>query len=339
MNTSSTVAEYDRGDCCPSTCGSSVLCTEDISDCIDPSAEDFEYSEFENCTGYMPYAGDGRCNSDNNNVDCGYDGGDCCVCTCERNEYNCITGFDCLDPDSEGDEDKCAQVKPCSTNTTQWVVSDTAGASRLAQSINCSGGVFNVEWREHVIVREIIWVTDLTTLNVTGTALDGLATADGNGVTRIFTVVNATLHLKNMQLVHGSALSAGAIFIDGGNVSLSGEMRFTNHTSIRKGAITVVSGGNVSSDGNLTFTDNSCTWMGAAITIESAYVSLRGVTSFIGNRVDTVGAVDTDNYGGAIYVRDGSSLSLSGETKFVDNIVTSDSVSRTGDLLRWGNRR
>ncbi|CAN0382277.1 unnamed protein product, partial [Ectocarpus sp. 8 AP-2014] len=42
--------------------------------------------------------GDGWCDDDNNNEECGYDSGDCCSCTCDGT-YECgIVGFDCVDP-------------------------------------------------------------------------------------------------------------------------------------------------------------------------------------------------------------------------------------------------
>ncbi|CAM9710637.1 unnamed protein product, partial [Hapterophycus canaliculatus] len=45
--------------------------------------------------------GDGRCNAVNNNPFCGFDGGDCCSCTClDGPLHSCSdNGFDCLYPD------------------------------------------------------------------------------------------------------------------------------------------------------------------------------------------------------------------------------------------------
>ncbi|CAM9723452.1 unnamed protein product, partial [Laminaria digitata] len=40
--------------------------------------------------------GDGLCTSENNNEACGYDGGDCCLCTC-RSRACAISEFDCFD--------------------------------------------------------------------------------------------------------------------------------------------------------------------------------------------------------------------------------------------------
>ncbi|CAM9391443.1 unnamed protein product, partial [Ectocarpus sp. 8 AP-2014] len=44
--------------------------------------------------------GDGVCDADNNTEDCGYDGGDCCICTCASSaDGTCgSSGYYCLDP-------------------------------------------------------------------------------------------------------------------------------------------------------------------------------------------------------------------------------------------------
>ncbi|CAM9678581.1 unnamed protein product, partial [Ectocarpus sp. 12 AP-2014] len=46
---------------------------------------------------------DGMCDSSNNNADCAYDGGDCCICDCVDTEDNCCGayGFSCFDPTSD----------------------------------------------------------------------------------------------------------------------------------------------------------------------------------------------------------------------------------------------
>lgn len=79
---------YDGGDCCPSTCVSteSYNCSTETRDCVDPLASDFAeeyYVQYENCSATIEHIGDGNCTAENNDLDCGYDGGDCCPSTCE----------------------------------------------------------------------------------------------------------------------------------------------------------------------------------------------------------------------------------------------------------------
>lgn len=305
------------------------LCPEDGSECVDPDADDFSYAGYENCSGYIPYAGNGRCNDENNNAECDYDGGDCCKCTCVSGDFACETSpLDCVDPRFM-DNDGCDNVKPCSTNVPQHlVVRNTADASGLARSIKCSGGVFSVEWIGHVIVNETIWVTDQTTLNIKGDGVMGTAIADGNDTTRIIGVENATLHLENIHLTHGFTY-AGALSVDYSNVTFSGDIAFINNTSISTGAIRVMNGGNLSSDGNLAFINNTGRRRAGAITILSSYTSFRGTTTFEGNNVDAFGRKDGYCYGGAIYASDQSRLSWSGNTTFIHNSVTSNFGNRT----------
>eukprot|EP00904_Undaria_pinnatifida_P003012 jgi/Undpi1/12711/HiC_scaffold_6.g02379.m1 len=107
---------YDGGDCCDCTC----VDTEDLEcgvsgfACIDPSASCVDdddvttnpdsTTESDPITCWPQYYSDGDCDGINNNEECGYDGGDCCSCTCVNTEdYTCGEngGFTCLDPSAE----------------------------------------------------------------------------------------------------------------------------------------------------------------------------------------------------------------------------------------------
>ncbi|CAM9801872.1 unnamed protein product, partial [Ectocarpus sp. 8 AP-2014] len=48
---------------------------------------------------YAFFQANGYCDNALNNAECGYDGGDCCECTCVDASYSCGNfGFACIDP-------------------------------------------------------------------------------------------------------------------------------------------------------------------------------------------------------------------------------------------------
>lgn len=87
------------------------------------------------CVGYVAHIKDGFCNETNNNADCGYDGGDCCSCTCEDGlEYPCGDeggGFDCRDP---GVSSLCAQIGSSCEGNTDYI-----------QDLDCDSNLNNME--------------------------------------------------------------------------------------------------------------------------------------------------------------------------------------------------
>ena len=108
-------------------------------------------AQYTACNG-SSWIADGSCDSINNNIECGYDGGDCCECTCSRDRlYPCgFNGFDCLDPSVGNVTSECQNTisnsRLCSTQDTMqdWFVNDTASARTFAEAVNCTGGTFNV---------------------------------------------------------------------------------------------------------------------------------------------------------------------------------------------------
>ncbi|CAM9831329.1 unnamed protein product, partial [Ectocarpus fasciculatus] len=324
---------YDGGDCCPSTCdvSSTNYCPEDNSECVNPFADDFGYPGFENCTGYPPSMGNGLCIPDNNNAECGYDGGDCCECSCQPGQFMCLGRFDCLDP--------AYNTTECVMNTTacdpdlssrEWLVEDTADAIELANAIDCTGGMFDVEWRGSVIVPQTLWISEGTTVNITGVDTTASpAVVDGNGESRIFGVINASLNLHGMTLSNGHGVVGGAIFSALGTVTLSGGSALVNNSADEHGGAMFVDGGTVSWDGDMMIADNSCSWDGGAILIRSAAsVSWSGNTTFIGNRIYSFGHNGGFSYGGAINVADESKVSWTEQTRFIDNRIDVDVVDR-----------
>ena len=112
---------YDGGDCCRCTCrefGYYSACGVYGYDCVDPDAPldcgtdsptpSPTIAGYPGCEGFGYFIGDGVCDSSNNNLECGWDGGDCCRCTC----IGWCSYFDCLDPSAPTD---CATDSPSSS--------------------------------------------------------------------------------------------------------------------------------------------------------------------------------------------------------------------------------
>ncbi|CAN0006371.1 unnamed protein product, partial [Ectocarpus fasciculatus] len=150
QNNNNEICGYDGGDCCECTCvnpwgdDDDWACSHQHSGfaCIDPAApcvdDDYITADMvENC-GYVEGVGDGWCQEDNNNELCGYDGGDCCECTCVAspadddeaayldddwigNWYgSCGSVFACIDPNAAcvDDDDITVDIdESCDTDT------------------------------------------------------------------------------------------------------------------------------------------------------------------------------------------------------------------------------
>lgn len=290
--------------------------------CLDPACVDLA-ADYPNCAGNLLEIGDGWCDldvSDLNNPSCGYDGGDCCRCSCNGGtDYACsFSDFNCLDPGAADEiydcEESPAELPSCSTDVQrEWVVQDTAQATSLAEAVNCSGGVFDVEWRGNVVVENVISVGGGTMLNITG--IGERPTMDGKASTRLFTVVNASLHVSNVDIVHGASIVGGAIATAGSVVTLNRTAFVGNTVRYRGGALFVSSGSSVSFAGETVFSSNSANNSGGALVVaDASSISFAGQTTFSRN--------SADDDGGGVYASD-SSVFWRGDTTFVSNAAGS----------------
>ena len=110
---------YDGGDCCECTCADEpdYSCADNHFVCLDPASGCVNPIKalYSNCTGDLAEFANGFCQDLNNNEDCGYDGGDCCECTCiNYSEYSCsgYHRFDCVDPDALNALYDCEETLP-----------------------------------------------------------------------------------------------------------------------------------------------------------------------------------------------------------------------------------
>lgn len=208
-----------------------------------------------------------------------------------------ISDFHCLDPNATAEVYSCEASPPTPAHCPpdlqrEWRVENSSQAHSLSEAVNCSRGVFNVEWRGNITIDKPIFVGHGTVLKITG--IYSNSAIDGGGKTRLFTVVNASLHISGVNMSNGNAMSSGAIAAS---------------QSILEFDRVMFIGNNVSANG------------GALFLSENSTVSFSGDSVFFGNSAQM--------NGGAMYVSYGSSSSWSSETTFLSNTAQ----ARGGALL------
>lgn len=319
--------------CCECTCRDSLSYSCGGFDCLDPAClfNPVVIAGFPDCTGDWLLIGDGTCNAEeNNNPQCGFDGGDCCPCSCSGD--GCSTnGSECLDPGAGDEFYQCeaqpAAILPCSAEVRQaWVVESAAQVRALAAAVNCSGGAFEVEWRGALVVDEPIYVVDGTVLTVTGS--DSTAVVDGAGLTRLFTVVNAVLHVSNVNISSGASVIGGAIAAKGSTLTFSRTNFIRNSATTSGGAVFLSDASNASCANGGVFAENRAEYDGGAMFVTGGSVVSCGA-SWLRN------AAGDD--GGAISVTEGSSLSWSDEATFDANSAATGGAVRLflGSTVSW----
>lgn len=312
---------YDGGDCCECTCvdGPFYKCGSGEFTCKDVTCLDSSYqADFPNCTGNLLLINDGECDTGNNNVECGYDGGDCCLCTCVMEGVCGFSRLDCVDPSAEEHLYQCRPQPPiaalCAPDVQRhWVVKSSADAGAFAEAINCSGGSFNVEWVGSVVVETTFHVADGTFVNITGAGGSLSSSIDGNLEVRLFTVVNASLHLSGVSIKNGFSVVGGAIAASSSNLSLTHISFSGNRASGIGGAIYVTDYSNIKFDGNTTMLfNNSAVGFGGAV-----HASGNSVIRFSGKKAHVCWNTAGDS-GGAIAI-DYSQLIWHGKAIIANN--------------------
>ncbi|CAM9568519.1 unnamed protein product, partial [Hapterophycus canaliculatus] len=349
--------------CCQCSCvdGPTYTCGDGEFACLDPSClfNPELVVEFPDCAGDWLHLRDGSCTVENNNALCGYDGGDCCLCSCSGDAC-ASSNFDCLDP-SDGDglyecQTPPPSVLPCSEQSQRtWVVEDSAQVNELATAINCSGGFFRVEWRGSIIVQHPFYVVDGTTVTITGADSD--AKIDGNAATRLFTVINATLHLKSVNVSSGTSVTGGAIAAARASLVFNQTNFFGNRAAGNGGAVFVSDSSSVSCIGDGIFADNIAGFGGGAMFVGGgSVVSCRALwaNNTAGAGGGALGVHDTSRvswsdesmfilnsagtYGGALLASSGTSVSWNGPTTFHSNSagISGGAVNIVdGSILSW----
>lgn len=323
---------------------------------------------YPNCSGIFSWINDSICDERNNNPACGYDGGDCCVCTASHQFLP--ARVTCLDPSAGQALYDCREPPPitasCANDTVEeWIVEDTASATALAEAVDCSGGAFQVKWRGIVAIDRTIYVGAGTILNITG--LDSMACIDGNDTHRLFTVVNASLNIDNIKLIRGNSAAGGAIaaatscvtlhntsfisnvayseggalfIIDTTTVSSGGETVFFQNRAYSNGGAVHIDGGSSifwagdmsfssSTRGTVTFRQNDCGGYGGGLNVDGRSSTSWNIAAVFEN---TTANGTSRNHGGALSVDLGSTVFWQAETSFVENLATD-----VGGALYVGN--
>lgn len=307
-------------------------------------------SMYPNCTindHLIDQIGDGLCDVVNNINGCGWDGGDCCVCTCkgEPCQSDPSNYFNCSDPGAPKEMDGCLEwpsVSPpfeCNASET-WTVTNRTQARALVDALdNCTGGAIEVTWEGHIVVEKTFSLTGNTSLTVTGVGSN--ASMDGGGTIGLFVVSNSSLIVSNMALVNGNSTSGGAIAAQGSNVSLHDTVFDGNIAGFDGGALFVTGGCNVNSSGASNFLNNTAARRGGAVSVRGQSDAVwTGRTNFSMNSAWYGGAIDISfssnasweastsflensaRKGGGVFITSGSTGSWMGDTKFENNSAT-----------------
>ena len=107
---------WDQGDCCGSSGDSRQFLYCSACKCNDPSKKKTDCS---GTCGSVQYKSDGRCDDNNNNCGCDYDGGDCCGSSGDSRQWDYCSQCKCVDPSYEKKGDCKGSKGGCLAK--QWV--------------------------------------------------------------------------------------------------------------------------------------------------------------------------------------------------------------------------
>ncbi|CAN0237623.1 unnamed protein product [Ectocarpus sp. 8 AP-2014] len=186
------------------------------------------------------------------------------------------------------------ELQNFSVGTSPFTVGSTEDAATLAMSIQCSNGDFSVQWVEEVFVVETIYVTDGTSLIITGVGPEAIA--DGGDSTQLFVADRGSnLHLSDVILTNGNAFDGGAIHANQSSVSFGGNTIFSSNSATEGGGAIYAYDSRVSWDGDgIQFNSNHAGEDGGAIYAVESTVSWDGDDTYFYSNF-------ADNTGGAIY--------------------------------------
>lgn len=231
---------------------------------------------------------------------------------------------------------------PCTSSqlAAPPVVKDYGGVQGLAESVNCSGGSFEVEWVGSVIVEETIRIFGGTTLSITGAA-DGTSIANGANMTSLFEVDGGTLHLSHLSLVGGTGKRGGAIYatdafltaascilsnntgVHGGGAYLDNTTFEVFNSSFNYNVAPGTGGAMHMRASNVTVGERVLLESNEASSGGALYIAGMSIITLAGDNISFARNAATVYGGGAAYI-DSSSVLIHGDVSFSANHANSD---------------
>eukprot|EP00752_Nemacystus_decipiens_P012244 g10853.t1 len=240
--------------------------------------------------------------------------------------------------------------EPCGPGTVNMTVGSPEDADKLSEALACTGGgSFEVAWNGTVRITRSLVVGEGSFLNITGGSGD--ATVNGGGITRLFNITGAVLHIENVVLSRGATNASGAaILATGGATIVARACAFSTNTAI-EGAGGAIYGRNLTSlriSGTSLLSGNAASAAGGAVYTVGCDTTVEGEASFELNSAATFGgafaaeqssltlATDRSEFANNTAVSgDGGAISLDGGGGIVDHGTTALVIG--GTTLFAGN--
>ncbi|CAM9453958.1 unnamed protein product, partial [Chrysoparadoxa australica] len=210
------------------------------------------------------------------------------------------------------------EAPTCVSEPQQFWVGDAANATDLAASLNCTDGDATVEWLGEVPIDQEIVIGQRTKVTINGAA--GSA-ADGAGKSRLFALLpGAELTLVDMKLVNGMAQGGegGAVFVEGGSLTLMGSTTLSNNIADKNGgAVYVTSEGTVQLKDQASVTENTAAIDGGGIALSTSAKLVISDDAQVSNNAAR------DN-GGGIHALSQSTVLVEGRGRISENRAEGD---------------
>eukprot|EP00752_Nemacystus_decipiens_P001402 g1387.t1 len=223
------------------------------------------------------------------------------------------------------------EAVPCQSTSEEsevsLVVDSQEAVIEVIQTVNCTGGVFAVEWVGNVVLPSVLYISGGTVLRIYGNnggdTIESLAfgdsVVDGAFSTQLFSVSSAELHLEGMTITGGYSGIGGAISAVDSVVTMTDCVATGNVADVDGGAVSLQRS-RLDVLGVTSFANNSARHTGGAIRAtgnSSITVDGDGEAIYSNNSVPLL---LNENHGGAISLWSSSNLTILGKATFHGNV-------------------